>query len=92
MMHFFDILGTSQGWMYLFILSILEIVLGIDNIIFISLVTENMQQEERKRGRRVGLTLALVLRIILLMSINWLIHFDDALFTLFNLPVKGDTK
>ena len=34
MMHFFDILGTSQGWMYLFILSVLEIVLGIDNIIF----------------------------------------------------------
>jgi predicted tellurium resistance membrane protein TerC len=72
-----------------FTLTIMELVLGIDNIIFISLVTENMQQEERKRGRRVGLTLALVLRIILLMSINWLIHFDDALFTLFNHSFSG---
>ena len=72
-----------------FTLTIMELVLGIDNIIFISLVTENMKQEERKRGRRVGLTLALVLRIILLMSINWLIHFDDALFTLFNHSFSG---
>lgn len=46
MMHFFDILGTSQGWMYLFILSVLEIVLGIDNIIFISIVTDKLPQEK----------------------------------------------
>lgn len=47
MMHFFDILGTSQGWMYLFILSVLEIVLGIDNIIFISIVTDKLPKEKK---------------------------------------------
>ena len=47
MMHFFDILGTSQGWMYLFILSVLEIVLGIDNIIFISIVTDKLPKENK---------------------------------------------
>jgi predicted tellurium resistance membrane protein TerC len=67
----------------------MELVLGIDNIIFISLVTENMKQEERKRGRNVGLILALGLRIILLMSINWLIHFDDELFKLLNHSFSG---
>lgn len=72
-----------------FTLTIMELVLGIDNIIFISLVTENMKQADRKRGRNVGLALALGLRIALLMSINWLIHFDDALFTVLNHSFSG---
>lgn len=72
-----------------FTLTVMELVLGIDNIIFISLVTENMKQDERKRGRNVGLMLALGLRIILLMSINWLIHFDDALFTILKHSFSG---
>ncbi|MEN9914705.1 MAG: hypothetical protein RL528_1464, partial [Bacteroidota bacterium] len=65
MMHFFDILGTSQGWMYLFILSVLEIVLGIDNIIFISIVTDKLPQEKKRFARNVGLGLALIIRLIL---------------------------
>jgi predicted tellurium resistance membrane protein TerC len=70
MMHFFDILGTSQGWMYLFILSILEIVLGIDNIIFISIVTDKLPQEKKRFARNVGLSLALVIRMLLLTMVS----------------------
>jgi len=66
MMHFFDILGTSQGWMYLFILSVLEIVLGIDNIIFISIVTDKLPKEKKRFARNVGLSLALVIRLLIL--------------------------
>ena len=70
MMHFFDILGTSQGWMYLFILSILEIVLGIDNIIFISIVTDKLPKDKKRFARNVGLSLALVIRLLLLTMVD----------------------
>lgn len=70
MMHFFDILGTSQGWMYLFILSVLEIVLGIDNIIFISIVTDKLPKEKKRLARNIGLSLALIIRLILLTMVS----------------------
>ena len=63
-------------------LTILEIVLGIDNIIFISILTDKLPAVERRKIQRLGLLLALGFRIILLLSISWLLGLTEALFTL----------
>jgi predicted tellurium resistance membrane protein TerC len=63
-------------------LTILEIVLGIDNIIFISILTEKLPALERRKIQRLGLLLALGFRIVLLLSISWLLGLTEALFTL----------
>ena len=63
-MEVFDILFTFQGWIYLIILTLLEIVLGIDNIIFISIITDKLVREDQKKARILGLSLALVIRIL----------------------------
>jgi predicted tellurium resistance membrane protein TerC len=63
-MGFFEILGTFQGWTYLLILTLLEIVLGIDNIIFISIVTDNLPLEQKRKARNIGLSLAFNRKII----------------------------
>ncbi len=65
-------------------LSVLEIVLGIDNIIFISIVAARLERKEQKRARSIGLTLALVMRVGLLFSITWVISAKGALFYLLN--------
>lgn len=80
MMHFFDILGTSQGWMYLFILSVLEIVLGIDNIILISIVTDKLPKEKKRFARNIGLGLALIIRLILLTMVSLIMQMKTPLF------------
>jgi predicted tellurium resistance membrane protein TerC len=90
MTHLFDILGTFQGWMYLIILTLLEIVLGIDNIIFISIITDKLIQEEQKKARFLGLSLALIIRILLLSVITWIMTLDrTALFTISNIKFTG---
>jgi predicted tellurium resistance membrane protein TerC len=57
-----------------FTLSVLEIVLGIDNLVFISLLAGRLPRQQQARARRIGLTLALVMRLALLGSIAWLVH------------------
>ncbi|GAB5418166.1 MAG: TerC family protein [Crocinitomicaceae bacterium] len=79
-MEFFDILFTWQGLMYFIILSLLEIVLGIDNIIFISIVTDKLPLNDQRRGRNIGLALALVVRLILLAFVAWIMEMDKPLF------------
>jgi predicted tellurium resistance membrane protein TerC len=69
-------------------LTFLEVVLGIDNIIFVSLVTNKLPKEKQKKARFIGLSLALVMRIILLITIAWLIHHLTAPF----FPLEGMTK
>jgi predicted tellurium resistance membrane protein TerC len=61
-------------------LSLLEIVLGIDNVIFVSIATDKLSKEKQRRARSVGLSLALLLRILLLLSITWIIRFTHPLF------------
>lgn len=63
-------------------LTLLEIVLGIDNIIFISIVAGKLPEAEREKARIVGLSLALIMRILLLLSIGWLVGLTAPLFTL----------
>jgi predicted tellurium resistance membrane protein TerC len=70
-------------------LSVLEIVLGIDNIIFISIVADKLPRSRQGKARTVGLMLALVMRILLLFSISWIAGLKDALFTIGEFGVTG---
>ena len=70
-------------------LTFLEIVLGIDNIIFISIVTNKLPVEQQPKARKLGLLLALLFRIGLLMGISIIISFKDPLFTLLDHAVSG---
>ena len=65
---------TGEAWMGLLTLTFLEIVLGVDNIVFISIVTNRLPDESRAKTRTLGLSMALIFRIIMLSTIAWLIH------------------
>lgn len=81
-MYDFSAFGQLQTWISLLTLTFMEIVLGIDNIIFISIVVNLLPRQQRPRGRTIGLLLALVFRIGLLTSISWLVSLRAPLFTL----------
>ena len=81
-MHLFDWLGQPSAWVALLTLTILEIVLGIDNIIFISILSGKLPPEQQAKARQIGLLLALVSRILLLLSINWVKNSTAPVFTL----------
>ena len=68
----FAVMLTATGLFYFVVLSLLEIVLGIDNIIFISIITEPLEATERRKARNIGLSLALVIRLILLTVVGWI--------------------
>ena len=63
-------------------LTALEIVLGIDNIVFIAILTDKLPPEHQSQGRHLGLALAMVMRLLLLLSLSWILGLGDALFTL----------
>ncbi len=78
-----DFLFSPEAWLSLFTLTILEIVLGVDNIIFISIVTGKLPKEQQLKSRRLGLFLALFIRIVLLFFLNRIVHdLTDDLFSL----------
>ncbi|MFZ5497110.1 MAG: TerC family protein [Verrucomicrobiota bacterium] len=81
-----DWLTDPQIWLSLLTLTALEIVLGIDNVIFISILAGKLPKEQQAKARQTGLMLALVTRIILLCSITWVMSLTKVLFTL---PVMG---
>ncbi len=83
-----DIFSTS-GLISLATLIFLEIILGIDNIIFIAIICSYLPAKDQKRSRAIGLMLAMVFRIILLMGISYLVLLTDPLFYLGNLGVSG---
>lgn len=80
-----------QIWISLFTLTALEVVLGIDNIIFISILAGKLPAEQQDRARKTGLMLAMVTRVLLLMSISWLLGLTKPLFELpfFHHPISG---
>lgn len=69
-------------------LIILEIILGVDNLVFISILSSRLPEEQQKKARRIGLLLALITRLLLLASAVWLIHLTQPLFHLFEHPVS----
>lgn len=84
-----EIFLHSETWIALLTLTFLEIVLGIDNIIFISIVTDKLPEHQQAKGRNVGLGLALLFRIGLLLGITWIIGFTQPLFTVFEHDISG---
>lgn len=70
-------------------LSVLEIVLGIDNIIFISIIAGKLPKNKQNRARTIGLMLALIMRVALLFSISWIVGLKEALFTIADFAVTG---
>ena len=80
---------TTEGWIALLTLSVLEIVLGIDNIVFISILSEKLRPEQRARARKVGLLLALFIRILLLLSIKWVMGLTAPLFEVLERGISG---
>ncbi|PQJ17128.1 MULTISPECIES: TerC family protein [Nonlabens] len=77
----FEIFQSADAWMALLTLTFLEIVLGIDNIIFISLASEKLPDDKRKKATNIGLILAMALRIVLLFGISILISLQSSWFT-----------
>ncbi|WP_207515138.1 TerC family protein [Longitalea luteola] len=70
-------------------LILLEVVLGIDNIIFISIVTGRLPLHQQKKGRRLGLLLAMVMRLLLLTVISWILKLEKDFFTVFGVGISG---
>ena len=76
-------------WISLLTLSFLEIVLGIDNIIFISIVAGKLPKNQQRRARNIGLILAMVFRVGLLLCISWIIGLKDPVFTIPSIDGTG---
>lgn len=78
-----------NAWMALGTLTILEIVLGIDNIIFLSLVVAKLPTAQRNHARRLGLMAAMLMRLALLASIAWVVRLTTPLFTVFDHAISA---
>jgi len=78
-----------DGWISLLTLTALEVVLGIDNLVFLSIMTAKLPLERQPLARRVGLGLALVMRVLLLLAMSWLVTLETDLFTLFGEGFSG---
>jgi len=85
----FEWLASPEAWMALGTLTALEIVLGIDNIIFLSILVGRLPQNQRAFARKVGLGLAMIARLALLFSISWVMGLTEPWFTLFNQAISG---
>jgi predicted tellurium resistance membrane protein TerC len=83
------ILSDPQNWIAFFTLCALEIVLGIDNIIFISILSEKLPLEQQKKSRQMGLLLAALMRLGLLFSIAWIMRLTQPLFTFVGNEISG---
>jgi predicted tellurium resistance membrane protein TerC len=84
-----DWIADPQAWIALATLIALEVVLGIDNIIFISILCGRLPEEQRQRARMIGLSLALIMRILLLLSIAWIMKLTAPLFAVFGEEISG---
>ena len=84
-----DLLLSPEIWVAFLTLLALEIVLGIDNIIFISILVDKLPEERRALARRLGLGLALIMRILLLLSLSWVIGLTAPLFTVLGQEISG---
>lgn len=87
----FTILFTLNGLIYLLILSLLEIVLGIDNIIFISIITDKLPSEQKRSARNTGLFLALIVRLFLLSIVAWIMGMTKPLFDIYGIEITGQS-
>lgn len=84
-----DLLTDPQIWIAFVTLVVLELVLGVDNVIFISILAGKLPAEQQQRARRTGLSLAVISRIILLFSLSWVIGLTEPLFSMLSFEVSG---
>ncbi len=84
-----DWMSDPQAWIALVTLTALEIVLGIDNIVFISVLTGRLPTTQRQKGRIVGLALAMVMRIVLLLFLAWIVRLTAPMFTVLGNEISG---
>ncbi len=88
-MDWYELLSNPQTWIALGTLTALEIVLGIDNIVFISILSGRLEEKERDRARVIGLSLAMGGRILLLLSLTWIMRLTEPLFTVLDEALSG---
>lgn len=88
-MEFFSWINSVDGWISLVTLSFLEIVLGIDNIIFLAILCGKLPTNQQAKGRFLGLFLAMFLRIALLLSLSWIMSLTKPLFSIASLEISG---
>jgi predicted tellurium resistance membrane protein TerC len=84
-----DWLTSPQTWIALLTLTTLEIVLGIDNIIFISIIASKLPEKQQELGRQIGLAMAMLTRILLLFSLTWLTRLTSPIFSIFQTDISG---
>ena len=84
-----EFLLNPEIWIAFFTLTALELVLGIDNIIFISIIVDKLPPEKREVARKIGLFLAMFMRIGLLLTLSWIIGMTEPVFTLFGSGFSG---
>jgi len=77
-----EFLSSPEAWISLLTLTILEIVLGIDNIVFISILAGKLPEHQQKKARQLGLALAMITRVLLLMSLSWIMRLTAPLFNI----------
>jgi predicted tellurium resistance membrane protein TerC len=78
-----------EAWIALVTLTALEIVLGVDNIVFISVLTSKLPAHQRQKGRLLGLGVAMVMRILLLLFLAWIVRLTEPIFTVFGNEISG---
>lgn len=84
-----ELLTDPAAWTAFLTLTLLELVLGIDNIVFITILADKLPEEQRSRTRKLGLALALFMRIGLLLTLAWIIGLTAPLFTVFEQEISG---
>jgi predicted tellurium resistance membrane protein TerC len=84
-----DAFFTSDNLIALLTLTVLEVVLGVDNVIFISILAGKLPEAQQARARRVGLMAAMVMRILLLFSLAWIVRLTEPLFTVLGRGISG---
>ena len=84
-----DWISNPEAWIALATLTVLEIVLGIDNVVFISILAGKLPREQQNKARRIGLGLAMLMRILLLLSLTWIIKLTAPLFTVLGEEISG---
>jgi len=87
-MDFLSLLSNPEMWIAFFTLTALELVLGIDNIIFISILVDRLPPQKREKARLIGLFFAMFMRIGLLLLLSWIVGATEPLFSLFDHPVS----
>ncbi|MBI5965546.1 MAG: TerC family protein [Chloroflexi bacterium] len=87
----FSWISQPESWIALFTLIVLELVLGVDNVIFISILAGKLPHNDQQRARTTGIMMAVITRVLLLLSLSWVISLEEALFTLpyFNIGISG---